>query len=502
MRKKLNWLFLLFVIISFTSCKNNTAPVEVEKNTTEIIKEKTIDPKEIVENFINLPQIKNASVGIKVVDIDKEKVLFEKNPNISLVPASNMKLLTTAMALETLGKDYRFKTTITYDGTIDKNGTLNGNIYIIGGGDPTLGSKYLVAKNPDRMTALEKKEQLKFLDTWIDEIKSLGIKKINGNIIADPSYLPQTTLSPTWEWGDLRYSFASHPSGLTFMDNNIRLTLKKYKNKIRTEIKPDYSNTKITNKVVVDKDRSTKIIIVVVPYSNEIRVLGVLNKAIASYTTVMQDPPTTLATVFSNKLNLEGISNKGGILRQGQNGIDEFEENQDMKEIYVNYSPKLEDIINYTNKYSVNLFAEHLKLEVEKQTGKSIKELLKDKIKVEGLYMYDGSGLSRYNGVTPNTIVETLGYMRDSDEFNEYYNSLAQPNENGTFKNFKKDTVLVDNLHGKSGTLTGVKSYSGYMYNEDGDLLAFSIIINHHGMSGATISKELEKIMESFYYLK
>ena len=500
-------VLLLLIILTVTSCKNNDTvstsnTIENNQSIEKTIKKKKIKPKRVIDDFLQLAPIQNASVGIKVVNLDKNKVLYEKNQGISLVPASNMKLITTGIALETLGKDYRFKTTITYDGVIQADGTLDGNIYIIGGGDPTLGSKYLVAKNPEKtITNAEKEKQLEFLTTWTEEVKELGIKKINGKIIADPSYLPETTLSPTWEWGDLRYYFASHPSGLTFMDNNIRLTLKRNGNKIKAEISPKYSNTKITNKVVVDQDEKTKITVVVVPYSNEIIILGVLNKGTASYTTVMQDPASTLATLFSTTLKRSGVNNRGGELRSIKNNIEKYEENQDMKEIYVNYSPKLEKIVALTNKYSINLFAEHLKLEVEKKNSNKIKSLWAKNIDTDGMYIYDGSGLSRYDGVTPNNIVEILKYMYDSPEFDVFYNSLAKPGENGTFKEFDKDTILIDNLHAKSGTLTGVKSYGGYMYNKDGDLLAFSILVNHHGMSGKAIGKELEKVMESFYYL-
>jgi D-alanyl-D-alanine carboxypeptidase/D-alanyl-D-alanine-endopeptidase (penicillin-binding protein 4) len=91
--------------------------------------------------------------------------------------------------------------------------------------------------------------------------------------------------------------------------------------------------------------------------------------------------------------------------------------------------------------------------------------------------------------------------MRKSEKYKEYYDSLAKPGENGTFKEFDMDTVLVENLHGKSGTLTGVKSYGGYMHNKNGELLAFSILVNHHGMGDKEIGKKLEEIMESFYYL-
>jgi D-alanyl-D-alanine carboxypeptidase/D-alanyl-D-alanine-endopeptidase (penicillin-binding protein 4) len=216
----------------------------------------------------------------------------------------------------------------------------------------------------------------------------------------------------------------------------------------------------------------------------------------------MQDPASTLATIFSETLKYNGVENKGGELRPETSKIEKYEEDQGMKEIYVNYSPSLEKIIALTNKHSINLFAEHLKLEVEKVNSKKVKTLWSKNIDTDGMYIYDGSGLSRYDGVTPNNIVEVLKYMYSSDEFDVFYNSLGKPGESGTFKTFKKGTVLVENLHAKSGTLTGVKAYSGYMYNKDGDMLAFSILVNHHGMSGTAMGKELEKIMESFYYMK
>lgn len=498
MKNVLKKLIVLMILLSIISCRSAEVPTVPTRSKTETV----------VSDFRQLPKIENASLGIKVMNLETNKTLFELNSHKSLVPASNMKLLTTGAALEVLGADYRFKTILAYDGQIGSDGTLNGNIYIIGGGDPTLGSKYLAAKDPERVTAEEKKKQLEFLSIWVEKIKTMGIKKINGQIVADCSYYPETTLSQTWEWGDLRYTFASKPSGLTFLDNSIRLTLRKEGKNIRASVSPSWVNTVVTNRVVGDDKRPSKITLVVPPYNNEIIALGTMNRPIISYNTVMQDPASALGAIFSETLERDGIENNGSRLRNR----DEIAENK-KNLIYTQYSPKLEEIIDYTNKYSVNLFAEHLKIEVEKKLMEKNKEVKGNKaetmkgywskhIPARGLYIYDGSGLSRYDGVTPNTVVEVLKYMERSNDFLSFYNSLAEPGKGGTFKKFQEKTVLVDNLHGKSGTLTGVKSYGGYMYNVDGDMLAFSIIINHHGMSGSEISKKLEKVMESIYYLK
>lgn len=498
MKNILKKLVLLIILVSIISCRSSETPTVPIRSTTE----------KAVDNFMRLPQIENASLGMKVVNLETGKILFQLNPDKSLVPASNMKLLTTGAALEILGKDYRFKTILAYDGKIGSDGTLDGNIYIIGGGDPTLGSKYLAAEDPERVTRGEKKKQLEFLNIWAKKVKTMGIKKINGQIVADPSYYPETTLSQTWEWGDLRYTFASRPSGLTFLDNSIKLTLRREDENIRVSLSPSYANTVVTNRVVVYDERPSKITLVVSPYSNEIIALGTMSKPIISYNTVMQDPASALGTIFSKTLKEEGIKNNGSRLA-GKNDKAMNKNNL----IYTQYSPKLEEIIAYTNKYSVNLFAEHLKIEAEKKLRGKNKEIKEDSVETmkgywsnrlsaRGLYIYDGSGLSRYDGVTPDTLVEVLKYMNKSENFFSFYNSLAEPGRSGTFKKFQEQTVLVDNLHGKSGTLTGVKSYGGYMYNVDGDLLAFSMIINHHGMNGTGISKKLEEIMESIYYLK
>lgn len=496
MKNMLKKLILLIVLVSIISCRSAETPTVPIRSKTETA----------VSDFRDMPKIENASIGIKVMNLETNKTLFELNSDRTLVPASNMKLLTTGVALEVLGADYRFKTTLAYDGKIMPDGTLDGNIYIIGGGDPTLGSKYLVAEDPERITKEEKKKQLEFLNIWAEKVKTMGIKKINGQIVADSSYYPEKTLSQTWEWGDLRYTFASKPNGLTFFDNSIRLTLRRQGREVRVSVAPSWVNTVVTNRVAGDEKRPSKITLVVPPYSNEIIALGTMNRPIVSYNTVLQDPASALGVVFSDTLDRNGIKNNGSRL------IDRGETGKTKKNlIYTQYSPALEEIIGYTNKYSVNLFAEHLKIEVEKKLREENKETAASgtvkgywskRIPTRGLYIYDGSGLSRYDGVTPDTLVEALKYMKGTDNFASFYNSLAEPGRGGTFKKFQEKTVLVDNLHGKSGTLTGIKSYGGYMYNVDGELLAFSIIVNHHGMRGTEISKKLEKVMESIYYLK
>ena len=139
-----------------------------------------------LSEFIQNPLLKNANISLQVNDLKSNKMLYAFRANNSAVPASTMKLVTTATALEMFGPDFRFSTTLEMDGEL-KDGVLNGNLIIRGGGDPTLGS----AKMGDQ----------DFMNKWVEAVKSAGIKKINGRIIANTSIFDQQVVNPRWICG-------------------------------------------------------------------------------------------------------------------------------------------------------------------------------------------------------------------------------------------------------------------------------------------------------------
>lgn len=489
MKIKLNWIksFLLGAILLTSTVLYGEPPKKVSTWKT-------------VSHLKKLRGVKNASLSVKVLDLTTGRSLYQRNSKESLTPASNLKLLTTAMALEVLGKDYQFQTKIYYSGEIDPQGVLHGNIYVVGGGDPTLGSKYLVARDPEYPTRVELGNRTKFLDQWVEKVQGLGIKSIDGAIIADDSHYPTNPLPPMWEWGDLRYEFGSPPSALTFMDNNISLQIRKMQDGVKTIVDPVTSHTKIINNLKYDSKKKD-ITLISPPYTNELILDGTIDDKIAKYTTTMKDPSETLVRTFAKKLKSNGVSNKGGRLAKKEE-LSKIASLDDSLLIFTENSPKLSKIVEYTNKHSVNLFAEHLRIAIERKTGMHIKDLWRKRINTQGLYMADGSGLSRYNGVTSITIVDLLRYMKKSKNFKVFYNSLPQPNQIGTLRSFKPHSVLTGKLRAKSGTLSGIKAYSGYLKSQSGHLLAFSIILNHHGLSKTQAGEELERLMTGFYYLK
>lgn len=448
-----------------------------------------------VDSVLSGSGLDSAHYGIKVVNLTTGKTLFERNENSSFIPASNTKLYTGAAAMKILGKDYKFKTRLAYRGEITPEGVLNGDLYIIGGGDPTLGSKYLFNRRfnmnskatPGRIAV-----QLEFLDAWSQEVKKLGISRINGSILVDDSHFDR--INPainTWEWMDISTDFGAPPSGAGILDN---VTLISFGRDAKTQVTPATSTVEVINRT--KNGNSNKVIVASPPYGDTIVAVGEVNTS-ASKEVPVPEPGLLLGDLFRKNLEKNGISTTKSVeMVDSSSGSSVF---------FTYYSPDLERISLLMNSYSINLYAEALKLESEKELAKrrpiSISRYWYEILKLQGFRIYDGSGLSRYSRVTPNNTIDLLSYMYSSEYSEDYYNTLAVAGQRGTLEDFKS-APLRNNFHGKSGTLTGIKSYSGYMKNSKGDMLAFSMMINLHGLSNHQITKKLEVIMGEMYKLQ
>src|SRR3989339_771459 len=166
------------------------------------------------EQFLSDPAISNASVSFFVADAENGDVLLSYNPKTSLIPASTMKLVTSAAALELLGPEYTFKTNIGYTGSPSRSGRLDGNIVITGGGDPSLGSEYF------------NDHYREFIDSWVEAIKNAGIKKIRGRIVTDDSYYDFEPVPPRWLWEDMGTYYGAGVFGLSVFNNSCRIIVK------------------------------------------------------------------------------------------------------------------------------------------------------------------------------------------------------------------------------------------------------------------------------------
>lgn len=464
----------------------------------------TYTPKNSIErtayNMMSEGVLKNAAFSFRVVEISTDSVLAEYNPNMSLTPASTMKLVSTAAAMVNLGAYKRFETKVQYDGYIDTNGVLHGNIYIKGGGDPTLGSKYFTGKD---------EEPTDFFKTWVQEVKKIGIDSITGRVIADATIFSQEMIPATWVWGDMGQYYGAGPSGLTIYDNLLEVAFNSGENDgDPTEvacITPFLPYVHFDNRVKASKVQKDQAYIFAAPYIPSKLVKGTIPKNEENFIVkgTIHDPAYQAAYDFEYFLLKDSIGiaqNATTVRRLALSGDTVTQKRVD---IYTHQSPSLSRIAYWTNHVSVNLFAEHLLNQVgvrrygdgSNYSGAlAVENYWKSKIGA-GMYVADGSGLSRHNAVSAYHLTEILQYMRKSKYSKSFYSSLPIAGKSGTMRSIGKGTAAAGNIRAKSGTMSRVKSYAGYCTTKSGKKVAFAMIINNFNCYSSTVKKKLEKLM-------
>lgn len=413
----------------------------------------------------------HAIVGVYAVKNSTGEVLVEKNSELSLTPASCLKIATTAAALHILGPNYRFETYLEIDGWVDDKNTLHGNLYIRGGGDPCLGSKRIAG-------ALSWEEQI---ETWVLAIKERGICKIEGKVIGDATKWEKALAVPSWTWEDLGNYYGAGASALSFHENCYSLFFKPGDTvgAKTTILRTDFPLPILSfqNEVVTGPEGSGDGACI---YGSEFSSLqfirGTIPAGVSEFAIkgAISDPAASCANLLEKKIEEMGIV----IEKQDIN----FQKKREC--IHTTYSPTVQEIVYVTNQKSLNLYAEHLLKKMgevvykEGSTAAGVKAVAdfwrSRSIDLGGFNMVDGSGLSRKNLVTAKQLVSMLLKMKQSDVFLPFLNSLPQ----------------VENLiRGKSGTMSLVKGYTGYI----GDV-TFAILVNQ-----CTDFKASNKCIKDFF---
>lgn len=503
-------IFKSLVLITFClvlfSCSNNSKEEKKQIVTDTVITEKVIeiDTFQLALNeFLNDSSLFNASISFYFTDDSTNEVILQHNQNLALVPASTMKILTTATALEFLGGNRSFNTKIQYNGNIT-DGVLNGNIFIKGGGDPTLGSKFYSGKSGT------------FFSTWADEIIALGIDSISGYILGDASFFDEEYIPATWSWGEIGEYYCTGACGLTIFDN--QYTLKFYsgrKKKTLAEmsvIEPFIPNFYFENKSTVDASEKLLTYILCAPYNSDIVIKGTTPSGSATYSIVgsIPDPPLLAAYNLHENLLKKGIKiNKGYSttrkLKIENDSVFDKINSSKRTNISTKWSANISSIVGVTNLRSNNLFAEtllnHIGLNYS-YTGsneagcEAVLKIWEEKgLDTRGLNIFDGSGVSRYNSITSKQLVDVLKYMKDSSNYYEtFYNSLPISGETGTLKYFCDSIISKGKIHAKSGTMSRVRSYAGYIETNSNNKIIFAIVINNYNCTNS----EMKEIIENF----
>ncbi len=444
----------------------------------------------------------HGQLGVAVMDVETGALIAARAAQTSLVPASNLKILTTGAALGVLGENYTYRTELAYDGTLQTDGTLDGNLYIKGYGDPTLGS-------PDMDSVLRLPQ---VLDTFCSAIRQAGIKKINGAVVGDGTIFEAATAVRTWLIEDVGNAYGAGPSGLNLNDNSFLLTfgagLPAGSTPPVMQTAPEAPGLQFVNTVRSAAINDDESYILSVPYSPRAYLLGKIPARLTAFTVggSLPDPPFFAAWQIRRRLiDSFNITVRDSATTMWKK-MDHGDPLPPPKTIFSFRSPPLKSIVRMTNLESVNLYAETmLRTLAFEQTGEgtndggvqAVLHFWKQKgLDTVGLFMKDGSGLSPNNGVAPYQLVDALRLIaRDSAVFPAFYASLPQAGVSGTLKNMFKGTAAIGRLCAKSGTISRVKCYSGYVTGKSGKLYAFSVMANNFTGTSSVMRKKLEVFM-------
>ena len=457
-----------------------------------------------IERFMSTAHMRGASVSIMIKEIGSDSVVYSYDANREVIPASIIKTITTATALEILGEDFRYETAIMYDGQVNDS-ILNGNIYIYGSGDPSIGSSNIEADSDN------------IIREWVAAIKNTGIKKIVGAVIADESIFDTEGISMKWMREDLGSYYGQGCYGLNIYDNRYSLYINTKSPGSKPEIersKPDMSPILFHNYLTATNTTRDSSYIVGLPYSNERYLYGTIpaNRSGYRLSGDIPEPALFLAQHLTKALQKEDITVTGTptcyrILSQSG-----MWNKQDRKVIIKTYSLPLKDLARITNHTSSNLYADAILKTIgsgyegnaiTSSFGKGINALKKhweDKeIETSSLWLFDGSGLAPTDKVTANFMCEFLSYMaKKSTVSKAFIESIPRAGMEGTVANILRGSRLQGHVRLKSGSMSRVRSYAGYVTKDDKQYTV-AIIVNNFSCTQTRMRADIEQLLLSLF---
>jgi serine-type D-Ala-D-Ala carboxypeptidase/endopeptidase (penicillin-binding protein 4) len=427
--------------------------------------------------------------GLLIIDAQTGDTLFEKNADSYFVPASNMKLFTTALALAKLGPDYKFHTTLETRGTISPDGKLAGDLVLVGRGDPNLSN---------RKFPYELKEEFdgppeKALAELADALVARGVKEISGDVVGDDSYFPRERYPNGWEIDDMVWEYGAAISAIVVDDNTVAVTLtpgEKSGDPVQASVAPLTPDFTLQNDVTTSAvEVKSDLTLTREPGANLVVVRGTMPARSVPRKLVLaiEEPAQHAAFVLASLLADRGVK-IGGKVR----AIHAAEADVTPRAILAEHvSVPLGDSVKLINKISQNLHTEMLLRTAARQNGvwSTPEEMLKTPqdfyagagIAPDDVIQTDGSGLSRHDLVTPRAIVALLKYAQAQTWFAPYYASLPVAGVDGSLQDRMKNTLAAGRIHAKTGSVEHVRTLSGFAETPSGQRLIFSFLSNNQG---------------------
>ena len=433
-------------------------------------------------------ELPNAVVGVNVMRISDKKVICELNGERALVPASILKSVSTASAMEMLGSRYVFHTRVYLKGEIKKHREFKGNIIIEGGGDPTLESSFF----PNYPS---------FISTLTDSLKNRGIEAINGDIVMRDSIYSSIPVSGEWALGDLAFDYGAGSHGLNFMDNigQICIDFSGEKGAL-AKSSPENLNIVVNDYSVIDNSINTSIELYRNYDSNVVNIYGTHNQKDAKYWIACSMPFPSVSlrdSIYKNMVN-SGIKFHYKEIKHLDTEYDDS--------LIVDYiSPNLQAISTSLMERSDNMFAQSVLSAIAMKDGKRVatdKAIAKiyDYWKSKGLpmgqmRMVDGSGLSRSNYITPYLISLIISTAQTDLGENVNFSSIfPRAGVSGTVKSLFANSKYKGKIGLKSGSMTGVLCYTGF-YPIDNPQYAIAVMVNNFDVSMSQVRGKVETLL-------
>jgi D-alanyl-D-alanine carboxypeptidase/D-alanyl-D-alanine-endopeptidase (penicillin-binding protein 4) len=436
--------------------------------------------------------VDHAQLAVSVRSLTTGETLFALNERRMMVPASNQKLLTVAAAARRLGWNYRYTTRVLATGRVKADGTLDGDLVIVGSGDPTINPRH-----PDRWAVL---------DDWAGQIAARGVKVVNGHLIGDDNAFAEPGIGSGWSWDDLVTGYGSPIGALQYNENQVELLV----GPGMTAGAPGIiSMSPLGSGLIVDNqvetaavDQPTRVSTARMPGWNMIAVRGqvAIGATPRRVLAAVENPTTLFLSAFREALSRKGIFVGGSAL-----DIDDVRTPPDLTtaETWVtDQSLPLFTIVDPLLKRSRNGYAETL-LWTLSPPGEPASDVAGLKVLREALTelgvnpalyaSFDGSGLSRYDMLTAEALTQVLtAIWRDPLMLGPYRNALPVAGMAGSIENRLKGTPAAGRVWAKTGSMFNINTLSGYVLTADNDTLAFSFLANNYTVP----SSEIDALMD------
>jgi len=489
-------IVISLIILLISSCSTNT-PFATSVPKQKFMRTAQQETAFMIDTLLNNAPTNMGWWGVKVQYANTGEVIYERNSSKMFMPASNMKMYTTAAALCLLGPQYRYATDFVTNGSI-RQGVLDGDLIIRGSGDPTWSWRFYDDNYDSVMVR------------FVDSLKALGIREIKGNIVGDDNVFDDQPLGYGWSWDDEIYYYAAQLSGLSYNENYIDYTLIPDSthpgNPVIIESHPATSYLNLRNDLITvscdttsewdfGRDRETNN----AWFEGNYRIgSGESERAIT-----IHNPTLFTVHVLKERLIGAGMPVDGEPL-DADDLLDSLDYTQTRK-LFTYYSHPMSDIISKVNKPSQNFIAETLQKTLGKEfseagsskAGRQVQLAFYDSLGMDtrNLQIRDGSGLSRHNLVSPNTSISLLKMMWEHPYRSYYIESFPLSGVSGSTRERTLGTSAEGNVRAKTGYIGYVRSLSGYTWTRSGEPLIFSLMVNHYTIPTSQVNNIQDKIV-------